>query len=126
MMNDDEARAGYGRGLDAAMAECLDAMAAEPMTDKVRTLIGAVIRASGLAPEQAWCALAATVSLAHGDAPAAVTLILPAEQAGIVVGPGEPARGVRGRITFHANGGVEREAVPHVASFPADDGGPRH
>ena len=101
------------RTLDEHMAEVLAAMPAGPMVERLATAIGALVRASGLPPEDAWCALAAIVSAAHGDTGACVRVALPVE--------GEPQ--CRLLVTCHANGAVQHE--PAVVTGRLDDGAAR-
>ena len=101
--------------LDDLMAEILSEMGDGPKAHRLATAIGALVRASALPQEEAWCAMARIVSLANHDAPAAVRVILPGE-----------SEGSREVVTFHANGGVEREPARSVATIPAGDGGPQH
>ena len=68
------------RLMDDVMGEILEAMPPGPMKARLATLIGAAVRASGLPPEDAWCAVASLVSAAHGDAPTAVVVSFLPEQ----------------------------------------------
>ena len=99
------------RTIDEHMAEVLAAMPDGPMGGRLATAIGALVRASGLPPEDAWCALAAMVSAVHGDA--CVRVALPVE--------GEPQ--CRLLVTCHANGAVQQEHA--VVTGTMGDAAPR-
>ena len=97
------------RRLDDLMAEVLAGIPDGPMAGRLATAIGALVRASGLPPEDAWCAVAAMVSAAHDDVGACVRVALPVE--------GEPQS--RLLVTCHANGAVQHE--PAVVTGRLDD-----
>ena len=88
-----------------------------PEAGKLAVLVGLCVRASGLVAVDAWIALAACVSAAHGGAAACVRILDPE---GDLCG-GEEADGDSVFYTFHATGEIERtlavvmddEAVRH-------------
>lgn len=83
------------QNLDGIMAGVLEEMPEGPMAGRLATLVGSCVRASGLPPESAWCAVAAIASAAHGDGPAFVAIAVPGEE-----------EGERKLYRFHANGEV--------------------
>ena len=105
------------REIIGELAGLLGRLPEGPAAGRLAVLVGLAVRASGLGPTDAWVALAAAVSAAHGGAPACVRIL---DRDGDLSEDEEEVSDTQ-FYTFHSSGATER-----VLAVVMDDEAVRH